>query len=88
MVGETENNANGGEDVTRSVTAREAQLARLAWLLKEGASASGVTLGQQNIQRLSMSIQNIMEAHKMTLVWDRTVEELAAEMAADLLAGK
>jgi hypothetical protein len=35
-----------------------------------------------------MSIQNIMEAHKLTLIWDRTIEELAAEMAADLLADK
>jgi hypothetical protein len=57
-------------------------------VLKEGASASGITLSTQGIQRLSMSIQNIMEAHKLTLIWDRTIEELAAEMAADLLADK
>jgi hypothetical protein len=31
-----------------------------------------------------MSMQNVMEANKLTLIWDRTVEELAAEMAADL----
>jgi hypothetical protein len=74
--------------MTRSVTAREAQLARLAWVLKEGASAAGITLSQPGIQRLTMSIQNVMEANKMTLIWDRTVSELAAELAADLLAGK
>jgi hypothetical protein len=70
------------------VTAREAQLARLAWLLQQGAAASGITLGQQSVQRLAMSIQNVMEANKLTLIWDRTIEELAADMAADLLAGK
>lgn len=73
--------------MTRSVTAREAQLARLAWVLKEGAAAAGITLSQPGIQRLTMSIQNVMEANKMTLIWDRTVSELAAELAADLLKG-
>jgi hypothetical protein len=62
------------------VTAREAQLARLAWLLKEGAGAAGITIGAQNTQRLAMSIQNVMEANNLHLMWQREIDEAAEEM--------
>lgn len=63
--------------MTRSVTAREAQLARLAWILKEGAAASGITLDVQNTQRLALSIQNVMEANHLHLMWQREIDAAA-----------
>jgi hypothetical protein len=52
----------------------------LAWLLKEGAGAAGITIGAQNTQRLAMSIQNVMEANNLHLMWQREIDEAAEEM--------
>jgi hypothetical protein len=62
------------------VTAREAQLARIAYLLREGANNAGITIGAQNTQRLAMSIQNVMEANHLHLMWQREIDQAAEEL--------
>jgi hypothetical protein len=49
----------------------------LAWILKEGAAASGITLDVQNTQRLALSIQNVMEANHLHLMWQREIDAAA-----------
>lgn len=66
--------------MTRSVTAREAQLARVAWILRGGIAASGVTITEPTLQRLVMSVQKFMESEGMFFDYQRRVDEAAAEI--------
>lgn len=65
------------------MTAREAQLARLAYILKEGAAAASITLSMPGIQRLAMSMQNIMEANQLHLMWQAEIDAQAEAIEKD-----
>jgi hypothetical protein len=70
--------------VTRSVTASEAQLARVAWVLKGGADAAGVAVSQQTMQRLAMSIHKFMLEEGIYFDYQARVDREAAAMEQDV----
>lgn len=70
------------------MTTTETQLGKIQVLLREASAATGHPMSPEVVGRLSVQVQRIMRETKLTLIWDRTIEELAAEMAADLLSGK
>jgi len=65
------------------VTASEAQLARVSWVLQGGAKAAGVAVSEATMQRLAMSIHKFMESEGIFFDYQRRVDEEAAAMERD-----
>lgn len=66
--------------MTRSVTTREAQLARVSWVLKGGVELAGVQVSAQTMQKLCISISDFMDSEGMFFDYQRRVDEAAAEI--------
>ena len=70
--------------MTRSVTAREAQLARVAWVLKGGVELAEIYLTEPTMQKLCIAISDFMDAEGMFFDYQRRVDEAAAAIEKDI----
>jgi hypothetical protein len=71
--------------VTRSVTAEQAQLARVAWVLRGGIKASGVQVTEATMRKLESAIQQFMADEGIFFDYQRRVDEEAAAIEKDNL---
>lgn len=61
--------------MTDKITPQQAQLARLSWVLKQGALEAGVTFSVPGIQRLAMSMHKVMLDNDLHLIWHASLED-------------
>jgi len=66
--------------VTRSITPEEAQLARTAWILTQGAKAAGIPLNDQTAQRLAMSCHKVMLDNGIYLEYRSHIDDAVAAL--------
>ena len=69
--------------MTRSVTPEEAQLARMSWILRQGALAAGVTFSVPGIQRLAMSMHKCMLDNGIYLEYQSHIDDALAALEQD-----
>lgn len=70
--------------MTRSVTDREAQLARVSWVLKGGAEAGGAQISALTMHQLAMGVYQFMQEEGMFFDYQRRVDEAAAAIEKDI----
>jgi hypothetical protein len=66
------------------VTAREAQLARVAWILKGGVALAEVHITDPAMQKLCIAISDFMESEGMFFDYQARVDREAAAMEGDV----
>jgi hypothetical protein len=66
------------------VTASEAQLARVSWVLQCGAKAAGVAVNEATMQRLAMSIHKFMLEEGIFFDYQARVDREAAAIEKDI----
>jgi hypothetical protein len=66
------------------VTAQEAQLARVSWVLQGGAKAAGVAVSEATLQRLAMSIHKFMLEEGIFFDYQARVDREAAAIEKDI----
>lgn len=66
--------------MTRSITPEEAQLARIAWVLTQGAKAAGIPMNDQTAQRLAMSMHKCMLDNGIYLEYQSHIDDAVAAM--------
>jgi hypothetical protein len=66
------------------VTACEAQLARVAWVVKNGANNAGVAVSEATMQRLAMSIHKFMLEEGIFFDYQARVDREAAAIEKDI----
>lgn len=69
--------------MTRSITPQEAQLARVAYVLQNGARNAGVAVSEQTMQRLALSVHKFMLDEGIFFDYQARVDREAAAMEAD-----
>lgn len=70
--------------MTRSVTASEAQLARVSWVLQGGVKAAGLPVSEATMQRLAMSIHKFMLDEGIFFDYQHRVDREAAAIEKDI----
>lgn len=69
--------------MTETVTPQQAQLARVAWVLKGGADAAGVIVSASTMQKLALAMNQFMQDEGIFFDYQRRVDEAAAAMERD-----
>ena len=62
------------------MSAEDSRIARLRYLLIEGAKGTGVPMPPDVVVRLSNSIAAVMEAEGIRLIWQSTFDEAFREL--------
>lgn len=66
--------------MTRPITPEEAQLARVAWVIHQGAKAAGIDVSNQTAQRLAMSCHRVMLDNGIYFEYQSHIDDAVAAM--------
>lgn len=69
--------------MTRPITAHEAQVARISWVLHEGAKAAGIPLSAATMQKLTLAMSAVMTDTGMFFDYQARVDREASAMEQD-----